>query len=619
MRKPALTFMLLCALLMGCDAEKELPPPNIVWMTSEDNSKHYLKLFDENGVETPNLAKLAARGIKYTRAFSNAPVCSVARSTLISGCYGPRVGSQYHRKLNPVPLPEGLDFLPNYLREVGYYTANNVKEDYNFQKDGEVWHESSREATWKNRAPGQPFFYMINTTVTHEGRLHFSQEVMDSVQTQSDPSEIFVFPNHPQTDLFRYTNAYYRDKIIQMDDHVGDVLAELDEAGLRDSTVIFYFGDHGGVLPGSKGYIYESGLHIPLIVSLPPAYRDWADRAPGSENATFVSFVDFAATVLNLVGLDVPIGMDGKPFLGPKMDWDQVNRREETFAYADRFDEKYDLVRSIRKGRYKYLRNYQPFNVDGLMNQYRYRQKAYRQWWDLYQTKQLNDVQSAFFQPRTAEQLFDLEQDPYETINLAESPEHQEVLVDLRDALTQRVKSLPDLSFFPEHVLINEAFTHPTQFGSENKQKIGGYIDLANCQLRPFEEVKDELEKALSSPDPWMRYWALTVCSAFEREALPLAAGIADVAATDDEPLNRARAAQFLGITRSEDPSQGLLSALYGAADPAEALVILNMITLMCDFHDYNIQIDLSMLPQVLQEDSQVQRRLRYLAPDSFS
>src|SRR5690606_22532624 len=144
-----------------------------------------------------------------------------------------------------------------------------------------------------NRAPGQPFFHMVNIGVTHEGNLHFSRDFIDTLTLVTDERNVFVQPNHPNTEIFRRTNAYYRDRIRLMDKMVGEIVAELEDEGLMDNTFIFYFGDHGGVLPGSKGYLYETGLHVPLVVYVPPMYRDlWGIQA-GEKVQGFVSFIDF--------------------------------------------------------------------------------------------------------------------------------------------------------------------------------------------------------------------------------------------------------------------------------------------------------------------------------------
>ena len=230
--------------------------PNFVWILSEDNSKHYLKLFDEHGTKTPHIKQMAEHGLLYERAFSNAPVCSVARTTLITSVYAPRLGTQFHRKIRPVALPKDWHLFPSYLRQAGYYTTNNSKEDYNTIKQNDVWDESSKRASWKNRpAPETPFFHMQSYPISHESSLHFSQKEMDASKTKADPNQIQLAPYHPDTPLFRYTHARYHDRIGLVDDLVGKMVADLEKGGHLEDTFIFYFGDHGGVLPRSKGYI----------------------------------------------------------------------------------------------------------------------------------------------------------------------------------------------------------------------------------------------------------------------------------------------------------------------------------------------------------------------------
>ena len=298
----------ICAFtVLSCQTkQKEELPPNIVWITSEDNSKHYLKLFDENGIPTPNIESLAKEGLIFNRAFSNAPVCSVARSAIISGCYGPRIGSQFHRKMAVVPMPDSLKMFPAYLRQAGYYTTNNSKEDYNIIKSEGVWDESSKKASWKNRGENQPFFHVFNIGVSHESSMHFNAQDMGTIATETDLNSFKIQPNHPNTALFKYTNALYRDKIREMDRKVGEIIQDLKEEGRLDDTFIFYYGDHGGVLPGSKGYLYETGLHVPMVVHIPKKYRHLVSNQVGSTINGFVSFIDLGPTVLNLAGIDIP-------------------------------------------------------------------------------------------------------------------------------------------------------------------------------------------------------------------------------------------------------------------------------------------------------------------------
>jgi arylsulfatase A-like enzyme len=380
--KKLLMFIGGLFLLISCnelhEEKEEYEKPNIVWLVSEDNSKHFLKLYEEGGASMPNVEALAEKGIVFNNAFSNAPVCSVARSTIISGCYAPRVGSQYHRRMELAPMPNGLKMFPEYLREAGYYTSNNSKEDYNFIKSDSVWDESSKDATYKNRKSGQPFFHVQNFGTTHEGQLHFTKAQMDSTETETPQKNVPVFPYHPDTPLYRFTNAYYRDLHQKVDTQIGEFIKHLEEEGLMENTIVFYYGDHGGVLPRSKGYIYESGLSVPMVVYVPEKWKHLATTKMGSRTDTFVQFIDLAPTVLNLAGVEIPEQIDGKAFLGKTVTNENLNNRNTTFGYADRFDEKYDLVRSFRKGKYKYIRNYQPFNVDALFNFYRYKMLDYK-------------------------------------------------------------------------------------------------------------------------------------------------------------------------------------------------------------------------------------------------
>jgi arylsulfatase A-like enzyme len=611
--KPILAALLLAVLLSSaCAPGGETEQPNFVWIISEDNSKHYLELFDPQGIATPNIESMAEDGILFSRAFSNAPVCSVARSTLISSCYGPRTGAQFHRRSKLVPLPEGIEMFPAYLRKAGYYTTNNSKEDYNYIKGEGVWDESSRNAHWTKREAGQAFFHKESHPVSHESRLHFKGDLMESYVPVVDPDQVHVLPIHPNTDLFRFTGAYYRDRMLVVDSIVGKVIKELEDAGELESTFVFYFGDHGGVLPGSKGYVYETGLHVPLVVRIPKKFRHLVNRKRGEVSDDFVSFIDFGPTLLELAGVELPPGVDGKPFLGEgtpvKADAGQV-----TYGYADRFDEKYDQVRTVRKGQLKYMRNYQPFNVDGLQNNYRYRCLAYVQWREMFKAGELNEIQSQFFLPREPEVLYDLENDPYETHNLAGDPAYLEALKEMRILMEEWVKGLPDLSFYPENKLRSFAFNDPVAFGQEHQEEIAALVDLADLQLLPYEEAREGIRRALSSKDPLSLYWGLIVCSAFEEEAGEFSERAVELC-THEDLLVRTRAAEFLGLTGLGNPVPVISEALYQCNDGVEALLILNSLVLLKDGpHSYGFNLEEERLAPEVREDAQVGRRLDYI------
>lgn len=605
---------LLLAVLFSqaCTREPDAGPPNFVWILSEDNSKHYLELFDPQGIATPNLAQMAGQGILFSRAFSNAPVCSVARSSLISACYGPRTGTQFHRRSKLVPMPEGIEMFPAYLRKAGYYTTNNSKEDYNYIKGDGVWDESSGTAHWSHREAGQPFFHKESHPGSHESTLHFDAAWMESYVPVADPDQVRVFPMHPDTELFRFTGAYYRDRMLVIDSIVGRVLRELEEAGELESTFVFYFGDNGGVLPGSKGYLYETGLHVPLVVRIPEKFRHLVPQKRGEVSEEFVSFIDFGPTLLELAGVEIPQGVDGKPFLGRGIP-DGSDHAKLTYGYADRFDEKYDLVRTVRKGAIKYMRNYQPFNVDGLQNNYRYRCLAYGQWREMFRAGELNAVQSQFFLPREPEGLYDLEKDPYETINLSGDPAYRGILEEMRGLLDDWVKGMPDLSFYPENRLRAEAFDDPVGFGQEHREDLAGLVDLANLQLLPWEEARTGVSRALFSEDPMDLYWGLIVCSAFGEEALEFTERAGELCRHEDL-LVRTRAAEFLGLTGSGDPVPVITGALYQCEDGVEALLILNSLVVLRDGpFSYQFSLEEGKLAPEVRGDAEVQRRLDYI------
>lgn len=557
--------------------------PNILWILSEDSSHEYLRLYDSGGAATPRIEQLAAHGVVFDQAFSNAPVCSVARTTLMSGLYAPRALTQFHRCLAPSPLAAGWRLFPHYLREAGYHTSNNAKKDYNCVEGAGVWDVSSKNASWRERpSPDTPFFHMRTLTTSHESSLHFTPEELRRSPPQASPAEQTLAPYHPDTPLFRATRARYLDRITQIDAQVGELVDELARDGLLERTFIFYFGDHGGVLPRSKGYLYESGLHVPLVVRVPERWRALVDRELGSRTAGFVSFVDFAPTMLALAGVPSPAHLDGRAFLGESVRAAEVDARDEAFGYADRFDERYDLTRSLRKGRYKYLRSFWPFYPDASQNNYRYQMLAYDEWRTLHQRGELDATRDAFFQPRSPEALYDLESDPHETRNLAGDPAHAETLARLRGLLQQRLRALPDLSLLPESELMRRALEAPIEFGERRRDELTTLLGIADLELLPFPEARPRIERALADDDPWRRYWGLIVCTSHGESARPLVPRAQELL-EDPQPLVRVRAAEFLGAIGAADPVSPLLDMLRTCDNAAEALLALNTVVHLRD------------------------------------
>ena len=608
--------LLLCT-LAGClltglaKAAEPAKRPNFVFIVSEDNSVHYLRLYGHKLGVTPNIERLAAEGLTFNHAFSGAPVCSVARTTLATAMHAPRVGFQYHRKSAVASLPPGVKPWSTVLREQGYYATNNSKTDYNFKVDmKQAWDMSSRKATWRNRPDkSMPFFHMQSFADSHESSLHFPIKQLEK-PTTTLPAEVELPPYFPDTPIMRYTMARYYDQMRIIDGHVGRIVNQLREDGLLENTFVFYFGDHGGVLPRSKGYAYESGLHVPFVVRIPENFKQLVDHKRGSRTDGFVSFIDFGPTVLNLAGIQPHKELDGVAFLGNGISAADLDSRDEVFGHADRFDEKFDMVRTFRKGKWKYIRNYQGYYADGLQNNYRYRQLAFDNWRDEYRAKRLNAVQRQFFERRPVEQLFDLEADPHEVNNLASNPEQAKRLVDLRGRLRVKMKSINDLSFYPENRMVTDALGDGVAFGRNNAQQVSRLSDLADLALVPFANARKKLGQALRSKGNLRRYWALKVCANFGDQAKALAK-VATPLLQDKDLMVRVRAAEFLGGIKAIDPMPTLYEVVNTAETEQELMIAFNTIVYL------RAQIGHKYDPEKVKlkfDKGEVSRRVQYLA-----
>ncbi|MBL6685057.1 MAG: sulfatase [Flavobacteriaceae bacterium] len=611
-------LLIFVFIISSCNDELD-PKPNILWIVTEDNSLHYMNLYTKGGAEMPNVSSLASEGIVFNNAFSNAPVCSVARSTIITGVYSPRIGTQYHRRMSLVKLPDDVKPLPVYLKEAGYYTSNNSKEDYNFIKDGEIWDESSGKASYKNRKKGQPFFHVQNFHNTHEGQLHFDKEHLENALKTNNLDSVKPFPYHPDTPTFRYTQSLYHNHHKDVDKEIGKFIKKLEDENLLDNTIIFYYADHGGVLPRSKGYIYESGLNVPLVVRIPEKFKKLSPFKPGTRTSSFVEFVDLVPTVLSLAGIEIPRSVDGKPFLGKKLKKSKLEKQNTTFGYADRFDEKYDLVRSVRVGKYKYIRNYQPFNVDGLYNFYRYKMLAYKEWYKLFQDGKLNEVQSQFFKPRAPEALYNIDEDPHETNNLANDISYNEILLDLRTKLNDHLISINDLSFLPEPYLLENGLNDVVGYSKKNKDLIKRLIEISDLQLYDYNEISSKIKDALKDNNPWVRYWGLIVSSTFGNQALENKDKINFIFENDPVNLVRMRAAEFMLLNNFDISDSKINSLLKKSNFEAETNLMLNSLAnIKTTSPNYRLNLNKEVFPEnwfppLRSENALVNRRMNYL------
>jgi arylsulfatase A-like enzyme len=570
-------------------ATSPVAQPNVVVILAEDSSKHWFDLFDPTyGTATPNITSLANSGLVFNNAFCNVAVCSAARSTLISGSIPTRIGTAWHRRTTPVQLSNGLLPFPAYLRKAGYYTTSSTKSDENISYSG-VWDDAAApEFGWRNRPSTTTPFYHVRTVYTsHESSI---QTLAQITSPTTATNSINLYPIHPDTAIFRNTYAAYMDKIHSVDSDVGRIVSALQADGLLDNTFIFFIGDNGGVVAGSKGYIVNTGLHVPLVVRVPSNWQHLAPTAPNGRVDGFVNFTDLGPTIMNLVGLGVPKEMDGKPFLGPGITLATINATDEAFSSTDRFDETYTVCRSLQKGSLKYIRHYEPFYPYALYNKYRYAMEAQKEWKQMFDNSQLNAVQSLFFKPRQAEELYDLANDPFETNNLAGNPAYATTLVGLRTNLYGRVTGMPDVMLIPESVFLREGgAADPVNYGKNNQTRIQRYVGIADFMLNSYGNVASALQTHLASADPLDRYWALTVCAAFGTNASAMAPTVTNLVATEANALVLARAAVFLGQLGQPTVTveTALKKAVTSCVDKTDSLLVLNDATHLQDTLGY--------------------------------
>lgn len=546
--------------------------PNILWVSSEDNGPA-LGCYGDPDARTPNLDALAKRSVLYRSCWSNAPVCAPARTTIITGMYCPSTGSEHMR--SEVKLPAGMKMFPQYLREAGYYCTNNVKEDYNITKPGQVWDESSNKAHWRNRQPGQPFFAVFNFTTTHESQVRKRPHTF-----VHSPSEVQVPGYHPDLPEVREAWAQYHDQMSEMDGQVGQVLKQLEEDGLANDTIVVYFGDHGPGLPRCKRSPCNSGLRVPLIVHVPEKYQSLRPQnyAAGATLERPVSFVDLAPTMLSLAGLEAPPTMQGRAFAGQFA----KEAREFQFGYRARMDERLDLTRSVRWGKWVYVRNFMPHKTAGQFQAYMYETPMMLAWKKAYDGGKLPAQHARFFEPDAPEELYNLESDPAEVNNLATCRSCQDELQTLRLALHNWQLEIGDVDILPEAEMQRRvAGSTPYELGHDpTRLRIDRVLDTAEMASNTNDRSWNLYPRLLDDAEPGVRYWAAMGLMLRGREAATAGRGALIARLNDESPAVHVMAAETLlqtGLADGTSAVDVLLEACSdGPAPPALAVQAFN-------------------------------------------
>lgn len=534
----AMIFILATATVA---AEEKTPRPNILWLLIEDSSPNFVGPYGDPLARTPTADRLAKDGIVFDRCYT-APVCAPSRNSLATGRYASSMGTQHMRSTRP--LPAGVKMFTQYLREAGYYCTNNFKTDYNTSSDwSAAFDEVSTKADWRGRKPGQPFFAIFTFMQSHEEFLQTRQPL------KTDPAKVRVPGYLPDTAVVRADVAQYYDLVESADAAAGAVLAQLEADGLLEDTIVFYAADNGGVVAGSKRFLNENGTRVPLIVRLPKKFAHHAQAATDGRNGELVHFVDFGPTVFSLLGIEPPAQFQGRAFAGPA----RAPAPEFAFMFRDRMDERYDMIRAVSDGRYRYIRNYYPDRPLGQRIDFLWKQASMQEWETHYRSGNLNAEQRRFFESKPVEELYDLEQDPDNIHNLAADPAHAERLARLRAALHAHQLAIRDTGFMPEPMMVAQAGSGSPAVvaADDSRYPLARLISLVDrLQLDAGPEALAHRAEAARDPLPIVRYWAAVV--ALDRLDTP-AADIAPLL-QDANATVRVAAAEAI-LRRGSDPA----------------------------------------------------------------
>jgi arylsulfatase A-like enzyme len=510
--------VLILSGVQATENQPEAPKPNILWITIEDTSPQFIGCYGNNNARTPVIDKLAGEGVRFTNAFSTNTVCSPSRTAIITGVKTYQAGTGNHR--SKFPVPEFIKGFPYYLQQEGYYTTNNQKTDYNVAGEKEfieeAWNESSGKAGWWNRKPGQPFFAVFNFLDSHQSRTMtetyewYEENILDKIPVEEriGDKDFDMPPFYLDSPEMRKQFARVYNSIALTDKQIGDLLARLEKENLKDSTIIFFYADHGEGMPRGKTNGINYGYRVPFIVWFPEMYSHLSPWGTGGAvSSELVDFTDLAPTLISLAGGELPGHLEGRPFMG--------KHREEPvshlFLSSDRSDNGIDMVRTVTDGRYIYSRNFMPFINEARYIRYMEIGEIKQQMRNDWKAKKLNPLQQSLFEERPAEFLFDVETDLWESRNLTAVPEYTPVLEKMRTLMKEEVIRSRDVMFLPEYEIGEVSDTiAPYLFRlSKNDFPIEKIYNAASLAGFKDEKVAAEQFRLLGSTDKIERYWAI--------------------------------------------------------------------------------------------------------------
>ena len=554
MKKVSAVFFLI----LFCVFQNLLARPNILWISAEDIGPQFGCYGDPHAI-TPNIDRLASQGTRYTNAYTTAGVCAPCRSGIITGMYQNSIGT-HHMRCNSL-LPSWLKPFPKALKESGYYCTNNSKTDYQFSKPStnEIWDQSGSRAHWKNRKKDQPFFAVFNYTGCHESGIASESKYKSvtanlTAKERQDPNKISTLPPYyPDTPAVREDWKRNYELITAMDSWAGSLIKEIKDQGLYEETIIFFWSDHGVGLPRAKRWLYHSGTHVPLIVRIP-------GQLAGKVDHQLVSSIDFGPTVLNLAGIKVHDNLQGRAFLGKNLS----APRKYVFGARDRMDERYDIIRAVFDGRFRYIRNFEP-----LKPYYQYmntpeKGATMREIRRAENESSLTVAGKLFSSSeKPVEELYDIKVDPHEINNLASDSKYLSKIKLMRNVMSNWQSTIGDIGLIPEAEIEIQEKQSGSRFEIMNgKESDSNHIQqLVSVATKASEGISalDDLMRASASNDPVIRYWAMTGIGNIGKNAGEVAKKISIDAMKDDSPSVRIAAARAVAKFGEIDSALGLL------------------------------------------------------------
>jgi len=544
---------------IGAVSEK----PNILWITSEDNSISWISCYGSKNVQTPAIDRLADEGFRYTHCFDNAAVCAPTRSTWITGMYAISNGTQPMRSRYHIPHDK-IPYYPDLLKKAGYFVTNCSKTDYNIgsRPDSECWDVAGKNAHygWRRRGEGQPFFAIMNYGSSHESRAHGNAD-----NTKHDPAKMVLHSYHPDIPDVRKSYAKYADAVSNMDSDVQAAIDALKADGLYEDTIIIYNSDHGGVLPRSKRFLYASGVHCPLIVRIPEKWKDiWPAKKVGSTVDRIVSFVDMPKTWVSLAGGEITDSLQGTVFLGEGTEPEP----QYHLSFRERADDRIDHVRMIRTERYAYHKNYMPYAPAGQFLSYMHKITATPAWEQYHKAGKTDEITGRFFLPRVSEEFYDNEKDFDNVHNLINEPKHQKMIAEMKAAMRKKQLELFDSGLLPEEMRLQRAtennMTIYEMVRTPELYPLATYLDAADLALARDSKNLDRFIKDLASDDSGLRFWAVTGLLLLEENAEPAAAAFEKAMEDEYVEISTLAAWALYNLGRQQKASDVLYEMLVG-------------------------------------------------------